>query len=54
MLGGSQRRKAFWGMSTEQKRAALKAKYPGSTKFDKMPDSQVHVIYMRLLNQKKL
>lgn len=41
-------------MSIEQKRAALKAKYPGSKKFDNMPDNQVHVIYMRLLNSNKL
>jgi hypothetical protein len=38
-------------MSTEQKRAALLKRYPGSTKIAAMPDKQVHVTYMRLLNK---
>jgi hypothetical protein len=41
-------------MSTEQKRAALLAKYPGSAKIMQMKDAQVHATYMRLLNKGQL
>lgn len=40
-------------MSTEQKRAAIKELYPNWTKLNKMPEHQVHVIYMRLVVNKK-
>jgi hypothetical protein len=35
-------------MSTEQKRAALLKIYPGSVKIPKMPDHQIHAMYVRL------
>lgn len=41
-------------MSTEQKRAALLQKYPGSVKIKNMPDAQIHQVYMRLLNKGQL
>lgn len=41
-------------MSVEQKRKAIADAYPGWTKVQSMPEKQVHVIYMRLLNQNKL
>ncbi|QED11592.1 hypothetical protein PP914_gp102 [Arthrobacter phage Qui] len=41
-------------MSTEQKRAALLQRYPGSIKISKMPDDQIHAMYMRLMNANKL
>jgi len=41
-------------MTTAQKRAALLNRYPGSEKIAKMPDYQIHSMYMRLLNAKKL
>lgn len=41
-------------MSVEQKRAAVSKAYPNWVKVKTMPDHQVHVIYMRLLNAKKL
>lgn len=44
-------------MSPEQKRAILSWAYPGDkwlTKVYQMSDAQVHVIYMRMLNQNKL
>ena len=40
--------------TTEQKRAALLKRYPGSMKIAKMPDYQVHAMYMRLLNKNDL
>lgn len=44
-------------VSPEQKREKLKRSYPSETwskKVDRMSDAQVHTIYMRLLNAKKL
>lgn len=41
-------------MTTEQKRAALLQRYPGSIRIPKMPDKQVHVMYMRLMNNRSL
>lgn len=41
-------------MSAEQKRTALLQRYPGSMRIAKMPDHQVHAMYMRLMNEKKL
>lgn len=41
-------------MSTEQKRAKLLEKYPGSVKITKMSDAQVHMTYTRLLNKGQL
>ena len=41
-------------VTSEQKRAALMQRYPGSMKISKMPDHQVHAMYMRLLNKKQL
>lgn len=44
-------------MSIEQMRAELKKVYSGSSwilKVDRMPDYQVHAVYMRMLNQGKL
>ena len=44
-------------MSPEQKRAALIKSYPGPSwekKVKMMTDAQVHSVYMRLLNAKKL
>lgn len=44
-------------MSVEQKRAAVSKAYPGTgwaNKVKAMPDHQVHVVYMRLLNANKL
>jgi len=38
-------------MSLEQKRAKLLERYPGSEKIAKMSDRQIHVTYMRLLNE---
>lgn len=44
-------------MSTEQKRAIITKAYPGAMwaeKVAKMHDAQVHVVYMRLLNNNRL
>lgn len=44
-------------MSPERKRAIISWVYPGDKWLDKvnsMSDAQVHVVYMRLLNNKKL
>jgi hypothetical protein len=41
-------------MSTEQKRAKLLEKYPGSAKIAQMKEAQVHATYMRLLNKGQL
>ena len=44
-------------MSPERKRLAVTRAYPGerwAAKVAKMTDAQVHVTYMRLLNQGKL
>lgn len=41
-------------MSTEQKRAKLLQKYPGSAKIKAMKDAQVHAMYERLLSGKQL
>ena len=44
-------------MSPEHKRDAIKKVFPGPNwthKVDQMSDAQVHSIYMRLLNAKKL
>jgi len=38
-------------MSTEQKREALKKRYPGSTKVAKLSEAQVHAMYNRLLSK---
>jgi hypothetical protein len=47
-------RKVESNMTTEQKRAALMKRYPGSMVIPKMPDHQVHAVYMRLLDRKNL
>lgn len=41
-------------MSVEQMRAVLKAKYFGTTRFDKMSDGQIRAIYTRKLNDGSL
>ena len=44
-------------MSPQQKRTAVANAYPSAgwaNKVHKMPDQQVHVVYMRLMNAGKL
>lgn len=41
-------------MTVDQMRAALKLKYSGSRKFDKMKDDQIIAIYRRLQSKNKI